>query len=561
MKKIIVGLILGIFCELNLFAGDFELGVESFRKSDFLNAIELFSKACDEENVKACHNLGVIYTNGYGTKQDYNKAYELFNKACDGGYANGCYNLGVSYYKGYVKQDSNKACELYEKACNGGNVDGCYNLGIFYQNEQGVKQDINKVIDLYEKACDGENAMGCYNLGVFYSNGEGVKQDYSKANELYEKACNGGFEDACYNLGILYLNGEKIKPDKFKAYELFEKACNGGNVNGCFKLGANYIKGKGIIQDNDRAIELYEKACDSKIGKECYTYDLGNEFSQIGDHEKAIKLWKKACEFGDLKSCFVLGVMEEDLSKASELFKKACDGGYKDGCFKLENLYANRDRVKHDYSKAYELFVNELDKVVFEEFNSYEKDYNFFDNAKNNEAKHNLLKQYELSENELLLLYETTRDDFVCHSCAPNISWFYFKCENSRWVLKNKIINSEGSMGSWGKSVVPELIKVDKNLFIFKYIFGYMGQGVLQENLYLHSFSNGEFNEIFEYLITYDDTGTGYKLESNWKSKFSFIKKTNQYPDLIIERSGLENSNKFKEKKVYKFIDGKYISN
>lgn len=34
-KKIVVGLIFGIFCELNLLAGDFELGFEAYNKGDW----------------------------------------------------------------------------------------------------------------------------------------------------------------------------------------------------------------------------------------------------------------------------------------------------------------------------------------------------------------------------------------------------------------------------------------------------------------------------------------------------------------------------------------------
>ena len=90
MKKILVGLIFSIFCGLNLFGNDFDLGLEAYEKNDFVKAKELYVKACDGGDNSACYNLGVMYDNGKGVKQDYFKAKELFGKACDLGDQGGC---------------------------------------------------------------------------------------------------------------------------------------------------------------------------------------------------------------------------------------------------------------------------------------------------------------------------------------------------------------------------------------------------------------------------------------------------------------------------------------
>ena len=57
-----------------MFSGDFELALDSFNKSNYIKANELFIKACDDGNLVACNNLGVIYEKGLGLNQDYYKA-------------------------------------------------------------------------------------------------------------------------------------------------------------------------------------------------------------------------------------------------------------------------------------------------------------------------------------------------------------------------------------------------------------------------------------------------------------------------------------------------------
>jgi hypothetical protein len=66
-----------------------------------------------------------LYYYGRGVKQDYSKAVELFTKACDGGEAKACFWLGIMCEKGKgVQQDITKALELYAKAYEMGDERG-----------------------------------------------------------------------------------------------------------------------------------------------------------------------------------------------------------------------------------------------------------------------------------------------------------------------------------------------------------------------------------------------------------------------------------------------------
>ena len=90
MKKVI--LIACLLLGVNLYANLLVDGIEEYNKGNYEKAKELYIKACDGGDMRACQNLGLIYYNGDGVRQDKVKAKELFGKACDGGYMNGCKN-------------------------------------------------------------------------------------------------------------------------------------------------------------------------------------------------------------------------------------------------------------------------------------------------------------------------------------------------------------------------------------------------------------------------------------------------------------------------------------
>ena len=45
---------------------DYEQGIAFYDNKDYDKAFESFKKACDGGNMRACHNLGVMYEKGNG---------------------------------------------------------------------------------------------------------------------------------------------------------------------------------------------------------------------------------------------------------------------------------------------------------------------------------------------------------------------------------------------------------------------------------------------------------------------------------------------------------------
>jgi len=128
IKKLLLALILLSF---NLYADTLDDALKAYDSGDTQKAVQLLTKACDDNNMIGCFLLGVLYDNGDGVKQDKQKAVKLYTKACDGNTMMGCFNLGVLYSNGDgVRQDKQKAVQLYTKACDGGNASGCKNYRI-----------------------------------------------------------------------------------------------------------------------------------------------------------------------------------------------------------------------------------------------------------------------------------------------------------------------------------------------------------------------------------------------------------------------------------------------
>lgn len=170
---------------------------------DRAKAVELFAKACDDDDILSCAMLGHIYRNGDGVVQDYTKAVALLEKACDAKELESCATLGVLYVTGEgAAKDVARAYALFSDACERHDSTGCGNLGLMYDQGLGVPKDQARAAELYEYACERGKADACHNLSVSYESGEGVTKDLKRAAELARRACRGGRTDDCKYLGI-----------------------------------------------------------------------------------------------------------------------------------------------------------------------------------------------------------------------------------------------------------------------------------------------------------------------------------------------------------------------
>ena len=103
-----------------------EYDSDNYKITKNLNQIHMLREECDTGNMKACNNVGIAYSKGYGVKRDQRVASKYFAESCVGNYMNGCYHLGMARKHGRgVKKHSSKAADLFKKACDGGIKNAC----------------------------------------------------------------------------------------------------------------------------------------------------------------------------------------------------------------------------------------------------------------------------------------------------------------------------------------------------------------------------------------------------------------------------------------------------
>lgn len=238
MKKILILILLVLFCFDSVWSGEFE---DTLKKAELRDA-------------EAQYDLGVRYFYGNGVPQNYKKALYLFRQTIDSD-AFSYFYLGEIYYQGLsIPKNKIQGIYYYLKAakiasfqCMGNNMaqhkllkildninitkinDYIYwltlgaehgytdfqeEMGDFYEGEKNYK----KAFHWYLKSAKKGYVMSQVMLGQFYSSGDGVSQNYKKAFYWYNKAARQGHFAAQINVGIMYNEGQGVTQDYKQAY-------------------------------------------------------------------------------------------------------------------------------------------------------------------------------------------------------------------------------------------------------------------------------------------------------------------------------------------------------
>ncbi len=126
MKKVLILILLVLFCAGSVFGGDFE---DTFKKAK-------------QGDAAAQYSVGVMYKDGDGTTQNYKQALYWYKKAANQGFIDAQFNLGVMYYHGAgTTQDHKQAFYWFKKSAEQGDVRAQFNLGFMYGKGEGTTQN------------------------------------------------------------------------------------------------------------------------------------------------------------------------------------------------------------------------------------------------------------------------------------------------------------------------------------------------------------------------------------------------------------------------------------
>ncbi|NCG19964.1 MAG: hypothetical protein GWP91_13230, partial [Rhodobacterales bacterium] len=196
----------------------------------------LLHRACvnSDSSISACTSLANSYEQGQGGERDRTTAAQYFRWSCDQGDVQACLQRGllVSAGKGITRDDYD-ALAMYRKACEGGLAEGCHRGGLIFDEGTYVPRDIAAAGELYSSACEGGFADGCTGLGKMLELGYEGEADPVKARAAYERGVALGSRSSMRENARMMWQGLGGKSSRGKARTLASRACQAGDVVSC----------------------------------------------------------------------------------------------------------------------------------------------------------------------------------------------------------------------------------------------------------------------------------------------------------------------------------------
>lgn len=164
---------------------------------DMDKAFFYLSRAAQQNEPTALHNLGWMYANGKGTEKNLDKALKCYKKAAEQNHPSAQSALGWLYMKGFaVPQDDAEAVKWYRKSAEKNHAIAQFYMGFMYENGRGVIMDKKEAAKWYQRAAEQGQKDAQFYLGKMYESGEGLSQDFDQAKKWYQKAADNGDMDA-----------------------------------------------------------------------------------------------------------------------------------------------------------------------------------------------------------------------------------------------------------------------------------------------------------------------------------------------------------------------------
>lgn len=120
-----------------------DLGIESYKKADYVSALKWLRKSAEQGNAKAQYNLAAMMMHGVGVPKDEAEASKLIWESARQGYANAQAVLGKAYLDGKLGllKDQAEAVKWLKSASQNGCAGAQLQLARCYRDGIGVPQN------------------------------------------------------------------------------------------------------------------------------------------------------------------------------------------------------------------------------------------------------------------------------------------------------------------------------------------------------------------------------------------------------------------------------------
>ncbi len=254
-------------------------------KCNYTKAVELYTAAAEEGNLRAMHKLAVIYRDGEIVIKDDEKALFYFEKCAETGDNASLFRLAVMYRNGEIaEKDTAKAKELYLKAAQQGFDKAQNNLGTMYKEEgnftesaywykqaknqgnEAAAKNLENMLEynadaIYALACDATEteAEALFEKAAKLNHSAAIKKladikasRGEEAESLYIRAAGLGDTESAEILGDMYF--EK----SLKIAEKYYKTAAEKSESAARKLAACYTDDRRIFKKKAKAEKILE---------------------------------------------------------------------------------------------------------------------------------------------------------------------------------------------------------------------------------------------------------------------------------------------------------------
>lgn len=235
-KTLLTGLMLFALCSASLAqANTLEEAKQKLLQKDYAAAHAIYLSLANQNDAKACYNLGLMYQNGDGVPRNLDEAVKWYTKSAELNYKEAQYTLGSLVFQRMIQSISYpQAVTYYEQAAQQGHVKSQLNLGMLYLRGEVIAQDMPAAVKWLSLAASNNNSEAQGYLAELYQQGAGVEQNTVKAAMWLMLATQN--EDKRFinrhTKMLSYLSAQMTEEQKASATQLATQ-CKRKQLQGC----------------------------------------------------------------------------------------------------------------------------------------------------------------------------------------------------------------------------------------------------------------------------------------------------------------------------------------
>lgn len=182
-RAMFTGMILFALCSASLAqATTLEEAKQKLSQKDYAAAHAIYLSLANQNDAKACYNLGLMYQDGDGVTKSMDEAVKWYSKAAGLNFKEAQYTLASLVFQRQIQSISYpQAVAYYEQAAKQGHVKSQLNLGMLYLRGEVIAQDMPAAVQWLSMAASNNNSEAQGYLAELYQQGAGVEQDTVKA--------------------------------------------------------------------------------------------------------------------------------------------------------------------------------------------------------------------------------------------------------------------------------------------------------------------------------------------------------------------------------------------